>query len=159
MKDNMKKQAQQVVLDMVQLLQGANAGDGMSALDTVLGHLLMIRRKLVESFPADAQAEFRMAMLNIMLVHVLSPYDTATETLRDMAVFSMSYKDTSECTVELKPAAANCADLNAGVPENALFGEVVKPERAGVVEDNAGEPGSVSRRRGNLGTAEIGGEA
>lgn len=135
MKDNMKEQAQQVVLDMVQLLQGANAGDGMSALDTVLGHLLMIRRKLVESFPADAQAEFRMAMLNIMLVHVLSPYDTATETLRDMAVFSMSYKDTSECTVELKP------------------------ERAGVVEDNAGEPGSVSRRRGNLGTAEIGGEA
>ena len=107
MEANMKEQTKQVVLDMVQLLQGANLGDGMAALDTVLSDLLYIRRKLVAAMPADAQAECRMAMLNIMLVHVLSPYATTTETLRDMAVFGMSYKDTRECNVELTPAAAD----------------------------------------------------
>ena len=105
MKDNMKKQARQMVQDMTQLLQGANLGDGMAALDTVLSDLLYIRRKLVAAMPADAQAECRMGLLNILLVHALSPYATTTETLRDMAVFGMSYKNTRECNVELTPAA------------------------------------------------------
>lgn len=90
---------------MVQLLQGSPAKEGMAALDTVLGNLLMIRRELVAALPADAQAVYRMELLNILLVRVLSPYDTAAETLHHMACYLLNHKnDTSEVNVELQPA-------------------------------------------------------
>lgn len=106
MEDNTKEQAQQIVLDMVQLLQGANAKDGMSALDTVLGNLLMIRRTLVGVMPAEVQAVYRMELLNILMVHGLSPYDKTEETLHHMGNYILQHKDDiCECKAELNPAA------------------------------------------------------
>lgn len=92
---------------VIELTKGRSAQDGMINLLCVLECLLLAHKRLVEAFPNDAGAECKQQLLNIIMLHVLSPYKDVAETKASMGKFAVMHRVVFDFNTEVCENAEN----------------------------------------------------
>lgn len=106
MKKNMEERQEQILAEVADMLQG-DAVTCMNALHGFIEALLIWHKKLVTAMPGKYRAELKQKLLNIIMVHVLSPCEYVHETLGLMQVFALYHK--VPCSAEVR-VSENCEE-------------------------------------------------
>lgn len=104
MKKNMEERLEQILAEVADMVQG-DAVTCMNALHALIEALLISHKQVVAALPGKYRAELKQKLLNIIMVHVLSPCENVHETLGLMQVFALYHK--VPCSAEVR-VSENC---------------------------------------------------
>lgn len=105
MKKNMEEQMNRLLAEVAELLQSVGAATGMGALQWLIEALLITHKQLVAALPGKYRAELKQEMLNIIMIHVLSPCGDVQETLGRMRAFAAYHEEPCRAEVQV---SENC---------------------------------------------------
>lgn len=98
---NTEDRRNRILDEVAEMLQGVGAATGMNALHALIEALLIVHKQLLAALPGEYRAVLKQELLNIIMIHVLSPFADAHEAQEYMGAFAVSHMEPCDASVRL----------------------------------------------------------